>query len=559
MRPEAESLKPEADRRQWWRTLEERSGDPSFGERLHNEFPTLLPGVEATTDPVETVQRRSFLKAMGASLALAGVTACTRQPPERIVPYVRQPEEIVPGRPLFFATAMTLGGVATGLLVESHEGRPTKIEGNPLHPGSLGATDIFAQAAVLGLYDPDRAQTLLSLGEIRPWPRFLGAIRAVLTAQQPVQGRGLRLLTETVSSPTLAAQIRDLLARYPSARWHQWDPASRNNARAGARLAFGEYVDTQYRFDRADVVLSLDADFLGSGPGCLRYARDFVTRRRPDDAARMNRLYALEGMPTSTGSRADHRLPMRPGDIAAVAQQIAAAVGVAGVVSDPAVALPRGEPTRLWIAAVAKDLLDHRGASLVIAGESQPATVHALAHAINAALGNAGTTVVYTDPVEAEPTDELQSMRDLAADMSAGRVDALVILGGNPVYTAPADLQFADAMSNVPFRAHLSLYDDETSAICHWQIPEAHFLEAWSDARGYDGTVSIVQPLVAPLYGGKSAHELLAAMSDRPERSSYEIVRGTGASNRNPAQAGSHDKSWRRAQACRPAQAWSPA
>ena len=193
----------------FWRTLDELADDPAFQERLYNEFPSQI---EAITDPVA---RRTFLKLMGASLALAGVTACTRQPAEKIVPYVRQPEELVPGRPLFFATAMPLGGVATGLLVESHEGRPTKIEGNPLHPGSLGATDVFAQAAILGLYDPDRSQTLTNLGEIRPWSAFLGAIRAALTAQQPLKGAGLRILTESVSSPTLAAQIRDLLARYP--------------------------------------------------------------------------------------------------------------------------------------------------------------------------------------------------------------------------------------------------------------------------------------------------------------------------------------------------------
>ena len=523
----------------FWRSLEERAGDPAFDERLHHEFPSLLPGIETTTDPV---QRRSFLKFMGASLALAGVSACTRQPPETIVPYVRQPEEIVPGRPLFYATAMTLGGVATGVLVESHEGRPTKIEGNPQHPGSLGATDVFAQAAILGLYDPDRSQTLLNLGEIHPWSRFLGAIRAVLTAQQAVQGSGLRVLTESISSPTLAAQIRDLLARYPSARWHQWDPVSRDNVRAGARLAFGEYADAQYHFDRADVIVSLDADFLATGPGCLRYARDFVARRAPENAARMNRLYALESMPTPTGARADHRLPTRPGDIEAIARQIATSVGVAGVVSDTAAALPGGDSARQWTEVVAKDLLAHRGSGVVIAGEGQPAWVHALAHAMNAALGNVGTTVVYTDPAEAEPIDQLQSIRDLAADMSAGTVDALIILGGNPVYTAPADLRFAEAMSNVPFRAHLSLYDDETSALCHWQIPEAHFLEAWSDARGYDGTVSIVQPLVAPLYGGKSAHEVLAATSDRPERSSYDIVREYWSQRTQPglpAQSGS--------------------
>jgi MoCo/4Fe-4S cofactor protein with predicted Tat translocation signal len=509
----------------FWRTLEERAGDPAFLEYLHNEFPSLLPEPASIADPVA---RRAFLKVMGASLALAGVTACTRQPAEKIVPYVRQPEEIVPGRPLFFATAMALGGVATGLLVESHEGRPTKVEGNPQHPGSLGATDVFSQAAVLGLYDPDRSQTLLGLGEIRPWPRFLGAIRAVLRAQQPLQGRGLRLLTESIGSPTLAAQIRELLSRYPAARWHQWDPASRDNARAGARLAFGEHVDCQYRFDRADVVLSLDADFLGCGPGSLRYARDFAARRRPEQAASMNRLYAIESMPTSTGARADHRLPARPSEIDAIARAIAlisSTPGQRGAGSFADIGQSFTPAVVKWITAVARDLQAHRGSSLVIAGDGQPAAVHALAHALNAALGNAGQTVVYTDPVEAEPVDQLQSLRDLADDMNAGSVDALVIIGGNPVYTAPIDLQFADAMGKVPFRVHLSLYDDETSALCHWQIPEAHFLESWSDARAYDGTASIVQPLIAPLYGGKSAHEVLAAMSDRPEQSPYDIVR----------------------------------
>src|SRR5262249_52542000 len=235
----------------FWRTLDEKLGDPAFQERLYNEFPSLLPTIEQVADPVA---RRTFLKLMGASLALAGASACTRQPPEKIVPYVRQPEELIPGKPLFYATAMTPGGVATGLLVESHEGRPTKIEGNPLHPGSLGATDAFAQAAILGLYDPDRAQTITNVGEIRPWSAFLGAMTAALNAQRPLRGAGIRILTESVCSPTLASQLRDLLTRFPDARWHQWDPASRENARAGSKLAFGEYVDAQYRFDQADVI-----------------------------------------------------------------------------------------------------------------------------------------------------------------------------------------------------------------------------------------------------------------------------------------------------------------
>jgi len=509
----------------WWRTLEERADDPAFQQHLYNEFPSQI---EAITDPVA---RRTFLKLMSASLALAGVTACTRQPPEKIVPYVRQPEELVPGKPLFYATAMPLGGVATGLLVESHEGRPTKIEGNPLHPGSLGASDVFAQASILGLYDPDRAQTLTNVGDIRPWSAFLGAIRAALAAQQPLGGAGLRILTESINSPTLAAQIRDLLARYPSMRWHQWDPASRENARAGSKLAFGEYVDAQYRFEQADVILSLDADFLGCGPGSLRYARDFAARRRPEQADRMNRLYAIESMPTSTGARADHRLPARPSEIEGIARAIASAIGAGGAGgpgrADAGIARP--EPVegraRQFADAVAKDLQAHRGSSLVIAGDGQPPAVHALAHAMNLRLGNAGKTVVYTQPVEAEPVNQLDSLRDLVADMNAGKVDLLVIVGGNPVYTAPADLDFASALGKPQLRVHLSLYADETSALCHWQIPEAHFLEAWSDARGHDGTASIVQPLIAPLYGGKSAHEVLAAMSDRPERSAHDMIR----------------------------------
>jgi MoCo/4Fe-4S cofactor protein with predicted Tat translocation signal len=506
------------DSKNFWRTLDELASDPAFHDRLVNEFPS---EIEAITDPVA---RRTFLKLMGASIALAGVTACTRQPPEKILPYVRQPEGLVPGRPLFYATAMAIGGVASGVLVESHEGRPTKIEGNPLHPGSLGSTDVFAQAAVLGLYDPDRSQTLTNVGEIRPWSAFLGAIRGALTAQQPSRGAGLRILTESVNSPTLAAQVRDLLARFPSAKWHQWDPASRENARAGSKLAFGEYVEAQYRLDRAGVILTLDADFLGCGPGSLRYVRDFAARRRPENADRMSRLYAIESLPTSTGSRADHRLALKPSALELVARRVTSMVAQ-GFSPAPTNAAPDLSPAAAKFAdAVARDLQAHRGSSLVIAGDGQPAAVHALAHAMNQALGNAGSTVVYTDPVEAEPTDQMQSLRDLTADMNAGKVDVLVIVGGNPVYTAPADLGFAAAMNKVALRVHLSLYDDETSALCHWQIPEAHFLESWSDARGHDGTASIVQPLIAPLYAGRTAHELLAAMSDRPEQSAHDIV-----------------------------------
>jgi molybdopterin-containing oxidoreductase family iron-sulfur binding subunit len=524
--------------RPFWRTLDELADDPAFQERLANEFPS---EIEAITDPVE---RRTFMKLMAASLGLAGVTACTRQPPEKIIPYVRQPEEIVPGRPLFFATSMPLGGVATGLLVESHEGRPTKIEGNPLHPGSLGASDIFSQAAILELYDPDRAQTLTNNGDIRPWSAFIGAMRAAVTAQQPLKGAGLRILTESVNSPTLASQIREILTKFPSAKWHQWDPASRENARAGAKLAFGEYVETQYRLDRADIILALDADVLGCGPGSLKYARDFAKRRHPGTA--MNRLYAIETMPSSTGSRADHRLPAKPSEVAAFVRAVAARVGTGGA-GETGRAGATGQVAQAFrpamqkfVDAVVTDLTAHRGRSLVIAGDAQPAEVHALAHTINEALGNVGQTVVYTDPVEAEPIDQLASLRDLVKDMESGTIDVLVILGGNPVYTAPPDVKFTDAMNKIGLRVHLSLHHDETSALCHWQVPEAHFLEAWSDARAFDGTLSVVQPLIAPLYGGKSAHEVIATLSDRPERSGYDAVREFHKVDPQ------HDGDWRR-------------
>jgi MoCo/4Fe-4S cofactor protein with predicted Tat translocation signal len=500
----------------FWRTLDELADDPAFRERLYNEFPS---EIEALTDEAT---RRTFMKLMGASIALAGLTACTRQPEEKIVPYVRQPEEVIPGKPLFYATTMSVGAMATGLLVETHEGRPTKIEGNPLHPESQGACDAFAQAAILGLYDPDRARTLTNLGEIRPWSAFLGMIRAAITAQLPLKGAGIRVLTETVTSPTLAAQIRDLLRRFPSAKWHQWDPAGLTNTHAGARLAFDDDVTATYRFERADVIVSLDADFLGSGPGRLAYTRAFASRRRPEQADRMNRLYAIESMPTLTGSRADHRFPVRPSAIPDIARALADALGPDARFGGN-VTLAEGWPQR--ITAIANDLRAHRGASLVIAGESQPPIVHALAHLMNQTLGNAGSTVLYIPAQDLPIVDEVASIKELTADIEAGHVDLLVIVGGNPVYTAPADVPFVQALGKVQTRVHLSLYADETSELCHWQIPEAHFLEAWSDARAFDGTASIAQPMIAPLYGGRSAHEVLIAMSDRPERPARDVIR----------------------------------
>ncbi len=501
--------------REYWRSLDELADSPEFQELLQREYPRYGAVIDSG------MSRRQFLKLLGASLALAGLSACGIAPAEKIVPYVHQPEGLEPGTPLYYATAMTLAGFATGLLVESHLGRPTKVEGNPNHPASHGATDTFAQASILSLYDPDRSQVVTLNGQIDTWDHFQQQLRAELDLQRGNKGAGIRILTETISSPTLADQIRRLLTTFPSAKWHQYEPANRDNARAGARMAFNQYVETVYHVDQADVILSLDSDFLFTAPGSLRYASDFAARRRvAQGQTRMNRLYVVESSPTITGGKADHRLPLRASDIEFYARNIAAGIGVQGITAP---SRPATVPDK-WISAVVKDLSQHRGSSLVMAGDGQPPIVHALAHAMNAALGNVGKTVSYTEPVEANPVDQMASLRDLASDLSNGRVSLLVILGCNPAYNAPADLRFAELLPKAATRVHLGLYEDETAALCQWHIPQTHYLESWSDTRAFDGTVSIVQPLIAPLYGGHSTLELVGAMSDNPGVSDHDLV-----------------------------------
>jgi MoCo/4Fe-4S cofactor protein with predicted Tat translocation signal len=517
----------------YWRCLDELADSEEFHKLLKQEFPQQTAGWNG-------VSRRDFLRLMGASLALAGLNACGKAAPvdKKIVPYVNQPEEIVPGKPLFFATAFPMSGAGTGVLVESHEGRPTKIEGNPNHPASLGATDAFAQASILTLYDPDRSQVLRNAGRISTWNAFLTAINDDLEAERVIGGGGLRILTETVTSPTLANQLRQLLARFPNAKWHQYEPVNSDNVYAGARLAFAADVNTIYRFDNTEAILSLDADFLFSGPANLRYARDFADKRRVRQGKiGMNRLYAIETMPSVTGSMADHRVALRPTEIPNFAAAIASKLGLSlQSTADPGHAQ--------WIDALVSDLQKHRGASVVVAGEQQPPGVHALAHAMNQALDNVGKTVIYTDPIQASPVAQLASLRELVNDIENGLVRILLMLGGNPVYTAPVDLGFAERLARVPLRIHSGLYEDETSAYCHWHIPATHYLESWSDIRAYDGTVTIQQPLIAPLYSGKSAHEVLAAVAGKAGEASYDTVRNYW---RGQKIAGDFEIAWRRA------------
>ncbi|MGA2855278.1 MAG: TAT-variant-translocated molybdopterin oxidoreductase [Candidatus Sulfotelmatobacter sp.] len=501
---------------EYWRSLEELAGSKEFQEALHREFP------KGASEWLDSVSRRGFLKVMGASLGLAGMTGCVKLPLEPIIPYVRQPENVVPGRPMYYATAVTLGGYASPVLVESHLGRPTKIEGNDLHPASLGGTDIFTQASILGLYDPDRSQSVVSLGDQRSWQSFLGAIRGPLSAQKALKGAGIRILTTTITSPTLADQLRNCLKIYPQAKWHVYEPVNRDNVLEGAKMAFGQPVETRYDFSKADVIVSLDADFLYAGfPGNTKYIRDFASRRNPD-SGNMNRLYVIESTPSSTGAKADHRLPMSASEVHSFMHRWGY------------------EGTRMYYDWIAQDLSTHGGSSIVIVGDHQPPALHAIAHEHNQASGNVGKTVFYTDPVNANPVNQTESIKELAADIQAGKVDLLIILGGNPAYDAPADLNFAELLKSnkVPLRVHHGLYQNETAELCQWHVSAAHDLEAWGDARAYDGTASIIQPLIAPLYNGKSPLEFVALLNGQSDATGYDLVRAYWSKLITPVCAG---------------------
>ncbi len=516
--------------RAYWRSLEELAGTPEFEEMLHREFP------QHASEWSHALDRRSFLKIMGASIALAGLASCSRPPDEKLVPFVHPPGEEVPGVPLYYATAYVTGGYGVGTLVRSNLGRPTKIDGNPAHPASLGGTDIFTQASLLTMYDPDRSKTITYRGAIRPWSSLLDELVPALGAQRMIGGAGLRVLSGTVTSPTLASMMQELRTQFPKSRWHQYQPISRDNVLEGSRLAFGEIVDTLYHFDKADVIAAFDADFLNKGPAGVRHAHDFAERRRIyRDKKSMNRLYALEPMPSATGMMADHRLPVRSSDIPTYAAFIAYALGVQG--STP---VTIDEQHRSWLEAMARDLKSHVGSSIAIAGDEQPAEVHALMHGINAALGNVGQTVAYCDAAAVDPEPQVASLRSLVDDMNGGNVQLLLILGGNPVFDAPADIAFADGLKKVDLRVRLGLYEDETSSLCDWHIPESHVLESWGDVRAFDGTVSIIQPLIAPLYDSKTIYEVADVLTGNTGRKNYDIIRSYWQAHAN----GSFDAFW---------------
>jgi len=484
--------------KEYWRSLEQLAKTPEFEAFLHREFP------EGTAEGGATFSRRNFLTLMGASLALAGLTSC-RRPVEKIIPYVIAPEEIIPGIPLYYATSMPFGTEAIGLVVENHEGRPTKLEGNPKHPHSLGKANTFAQAAILDLYDPDRSQSVLYRGAEKSWSEFLTAWKALIKEYESSDGEGLAILSESFASPTLARLKKAFRQRFPKARWATYEPVSDENILSGVNIAVGEICHPVYHFEEARVILSLDSDFLQLEHDNIRNAAGFADGRRvitQDDE--MNRLYVVESAMTITGGMADHRYRLQSRRIGAFTAALALElttrdVPVSGV--EALGAYTHHPFDEKWLGALADDLIRNAGRSLVVAGRRQPAEVHALALAINSALNNINRTVEYYPPGDIEMSRQ-EDLIALVQAANSGDVTSLVILGGNPVYNTPVDLAFKEAIDKITHTVHLSTHVDETSRHVEWHIPEAHFLECWGDVHTPEGTLSIIQPQIEPLFGG---------------------------------------------------------
>src|ERR1700761_2966122 len=433
--------------KKYWRSLDELAGTPEFDAAVQQEFP------QHSSEWIDPVSRRGFMKLMGASMALAGLAGCTKQPDEPIYPYVKAPEDLILGRPNYFATVFPFSTGALPLLVKSDAYRPIKVDGNPEHPMSMGGSDPLSQASLLGLYDPDRSQHVLYHLETSSFANFqAGLVRDL--ASMP-GGQGLYILSATITSPTLAAQWKDAQKRLPQAKLVQYDPVNRDSARRASKAAFGDFYDARYQLDKADVILSLDADFLSgiTHPGFVKLSHDYANRRKlMDPSIEMNRLYAVESMPTTTGFKADHRLKLKASRVGACARAIATAVGAGSSGSSGGWT---GEQ-QAFIAALAADLKSNAGKCVVIPGEQQSPDVHLAAIAMNQALGNVGKTVVYTETVQPLPSVQLDDLKSLVADMNAGKVKWLLILDANPVYAAPADLNFAEALGKVPTSAHLA-------------------------------------------------------------------------------------------------------
>jgi molybdopterin-containing oxidoreductase family iron-sulfur binding subunit len=515
----------------YWRSLDQLAETPEFRDWVERRFPESIRGLLSGD-----VDRRRFLQLMAASLGLAGLAGC-RRPEQKVLPYSKPPEGVVPGLPNFYATAMPRRGSAFPILVESHEGRPTKIEGNPRQPDSGGSSDALAQASVLELYDPDRTGPVLKQGQASSWSDYDAFAARHYALIRDRKGKGLRVLSEDSTSPSLDLLRDHFHAVLPEARWHVFEAISRANIHDGAAQAFGSPLLARYQFDQAAIILSLESDFLGLEEDSARHHRGFSRGRLGDGKTpTMNRLYVVESQLSITGGMADHRLRLPSSQVLdytlLLARELFGDEKPAGSPDGSHAALrqalasqrPFAQVDELWIREVVADLRAHAGKGIIIAGRRQPPIVHALVFAINAALGNLGKTIELRKPPARPASGTLQG---LAQAIDKGEVETLLILGGNPAYSAPVDLSLADRIKNVGTTIRLGLHVDETSRLATWHLPSTHFLESWGDARAGDGTLLPIQPLIEPLFEGRNFLEELARLTKFETSSAYEIVRLT--------------------------------
>ncbi len=514
----------------YFRSREQARSEAGVQDFLHREFPE--GASQAPPALIENgISRRNVLAMLGSTASLAGLTGCEviRRPVEHIVPYVNAPEGMVPGVPQVYATTMPLGTTALGVLVESHEGRPTKIEGNDQHPFSGGSSSVWAQSSILDLYDPDRSQTVRFGDEPSTWDEFVAAW-AEGNLAPAADGGGFAVLSEPSSSPTAERLKLALLERYPRTRWVTWEPSSDENLDRGTEQAAGARYRALHHVDQARVLVTLDSDFLSTEGDTVRNLRGYAQARRRDGDA-MLRHYAIEGVHSLTGASADHRLRLQSGRVAAFVARLGQALSAQGLDLPVGDGAPADDIDDAFVDAVAGDLMAHRGAGLIVAGQRQPQAVHAAVYALNSALRNAGATVTYHGASDSG----VSSNADLSALVTAiheGQVDRLLILGANPAYSAPVDLDMAGALAGLAENGaviHVGAMRDETSHLARWHIPLAHYLESWGDARAADGTASVVQPLIEPLYGAKSVIEVLAVAAFGEVRDGRDLVRETWA------------------------------
>lgn len=502
---------PRGSDRKLWRSRPHLEQDPNLTEQIPEE---LIPGA---ADAPSGNNRRHFMQLLGASMAMAGLAAC-RRPVEKIMPFSDRPEELIPGVPLHYASAMNFRGIARPLLVKSHDGRPVKIEGNPDHPNASGSSGVFEQASLLQLYDPDRSKHILRTGALSSWDDFLS-----LCQRFQIGNRRLAVLAAPDHSPTRARLQAQLENQFPDTQWIDYRSEGDDAETLGLQMAYGLPLQPTYDFGNADVIVSLDADFLGSHAknGNWNTASFAQGRKLNGVQDEMSRLYVAESTYTTTGTMADHRRRMRSDAITTLASQIATALGVYS-----------GTSPDTYASAIASDLQQSNGRSIIVAGESQPAEVHALCAVMNHALGAVGTTVTLSDTGAPVKTSQSEALAALVSEMQSGQIDMLLMLGVNPVYDAPPELDFQGAMRRVINTIHVGMYVDETAQTSTWHIPQTHYLESWGDGRSWDGTLTPIQPLIAPLYeDARSDIEILHALNGGQHAKGYDLVRETWASS----------------------------